>query len=92
MKLKKASIITKIIVIVLLAYGLITLTVLAGKIGDVQAEQDLLRQQAQDLEIHNAQLEYSIEHSTEDDVIADIAKDELGLVGSDEQVFYDSDN
>lgn len=92
MKLKKAGIITKIVVIALLAYSLITLAVLAGKIDDVQAEQDLLRSQAQSLEIRNAELDYAITHSTDDDVISDIARDELGLVNSDEQVFYDSDN
>ena len=34
MKLKKASIITKIVVIALLVYGLVTLAVLMGKIND----------------------------------------------------------
>ncbi len=92
MKLKKAGIITKLVVIALLIYGLITLVVLVGKISDVNAEQDLLRQEAQELEIRNAELDYVIEHSTEDDVISDIARDELGLVEPDEQVFYDSDN
>lgn len=92
MKLKKAGIITKLVVIALLVYGLITLVVLVGKISDVNAEQDLLRQEAQELEIRNAELDYAIEHSTDDDVISDIARDELGLVEPDEQVFYDSDN
>jgi len=92
MKLKKAGIITKIVVIALLIYGLVTLVVLSGKIGDIKAEQNLLRQEAQELEIRNAELDYAIEHSTDDDVISDIARDELGLVHPDEQVFYDSDN
>lgn len=92
MKLKKAGIITKIVVIALLVYGLIMLAVLVGKINEVRAEQDLLRQEAQSLEIRNAELDYAIEHSTDDSVISDIARDELGLVESDEQVFYDSDN
>ena len=92
MKLKKAGIITKIVVIALLIYGLVTLVVLSGKIGDIKAEQNLLRQEAQELEIRNAELDYAIEHSTDDDVISDIARDELGLVQPDEQVFYDSDN
>lgn len=92
MKLKKAGIITKIVVIALLVYGLIMLAVLVGKIGEVRAEQDLLRQEAQALEIRNAELDYAIEHSTDDAVISDIARDELGLVESDEQVFYDSDD
>ena len=92
MKLKKAGIITKIVVIALLVYGFVTLVVLMGKIDDVKAEQDLLRQEAQDLEIRNAELDYAIEHSTDDEVISDIARDELGLVDPEDKVFYDSDN
>ena len=45
MKLKKAGIITKIVIIALLVYGLVTLAVLMGKINDVNAEKDLLRQE-----------------------------------------------
>ena len=92
MKLKKAGIITKIVVIALLVYGLVTLVVLAGKIDDVKAEQALLSQEAQELEVQNAEMDYAIEHSTDDDVISDIARDELGLVDPDDKVFYDSDN
>ena len=92
MKLKKAGIITKTVIIALLVYGLVTLAVLVGKIDDVRAEQDILRSEAQELEIRNAELDYAIEHSTDDEVISDIARDELGLVESDEKVFYDSDN
>ena len=92
MKLKKAGIITKIVVVVLALYAIVMLITLTGKTAQVKAQKEALRQQAMELEIENAELEYSIEHSGEDDTIADIAHDEMDLIGPDEKVFYDSGN
>jgi cell division protein DivIC len=92
MKLKKASLITKIVIIALFVYAAVTIVSLMGKTAQQNAESEALRQEAADLEIHNAELEYAIDNSTDDDVIADIAHKELGLVASDEQVFYDSND
>ena len=89
---KKASIVTKIVVVALLVYGIITIFSLVEKIGDVQAQKELLKTEAQELEIHNAELRYFVENSTDDDVIAAVARDELGLIKFDEKVFYDSEN
>ena len=35
-------------------------------------------------------MEYELDHQHDDDTIADIARDELGLVSPGEIVFYDS--
>lgn len=92
MKLKKAGIITKLVILVIIIYTVVSLVSIMGKTLDVLSERDALRKKAAELEIHNAELEYAVNNSTDDDVIADIARDELGLVGSDEKVFYDSNN
>lgn len=92
MKLKKAGIITKIVILVLVVYAVVTIVSLQGKASAVRAEQDALRQEIAELEINNAELEYAIENKDNDDVIAGIARDELGLIGPDEKVFYDSSN
>ena len=92
MKLKKAGIITKIVILVLVVYAVVTSVSLQGKTSAVRAEQDALRQEIAELEINNAELEYAIENKDNDDVIAGIARDELGLIGPDEKVFYDSSN
>ena len=92
MKLKKAGIITKIVILVLVVYAVVTIVSLQGKASAVRAEQDALRQEIAELEINNAELGYAIENKDNDDVIAGIARDELGLIGPDEKVFYDSSN
>ena len=92
MKLKKAGIITKIVILVLVVYAVVTIVSLQRKTSAVRAEQDALRQEIAELEINNAELEYAIENKDNDDVIAGIARDELGLIGPDEKVFYDSSN
>lgn len=92
MKLKKAGIITKIVILFLVVYAVVTIVSLQGKTSAVRAEQDALRQEIAELEINNAELEYAIENKDNDDVIAGIARDELGLIGPDEKVFYDSSN
>ena len=92
MRLKKASIITKIIVFALVIYAAVTLVSLNSKIHDTKAEQDALQQQINEMEVQNAEQPYKVENSDDDDVLADVARDELGLVGPGEKVFYDSDN
>ena len=92
MKLKKASIITKIIVFALVIFAGVTIVSIKSKTNDKTAENDALQQQINDMEVQNADLQYKVENSDDDDVLADVARDELGYVGPGEKVFYDSDN
>mgnify|MGYP005814097693 CR=1 FL=1 len=92
MRLEKASIITKIIVFALVIFAAVTIVSMKAKTNDKYAENDALKQQINDMEVQNAELQYKVENSDDDDVLADVARDELGLVGPGEKVFYDSDN
>jgi len=92
MKLKKAGIITKIVIIAIVIYASVTLISLRRQIADASARQETLQQQIAEMEAANAELEYALEHSSDEDVLAGIARDELGLVGADEKVFYDNGN
>ena len=92
MKLKKASIITKIIVFALVIFAGVTIVSIKSKTNDKTTENDALQQQINDMEVQNAELQYKVENSDDDDVLADVARDELGYVGPGEKVFYDSDN
>jgi cell division protein DivIC len=89
---KKAGIATKIVVIVLVVYASVTLINLQARIETVRADKDELQQQVTEKELANAELEYEIQNSTDDDTIADIAREKLGLVYPGEIIFHDNGN
>lgn len=92
MRLRRAGIITKIVVLALVLYAAVTLVNLRVKTEAANQQQKVLEQQIREKELANAELEYQLEHSTDDNTIADIAREELGLVAPGEQVFYDSED
>ncbi|MBQ6540279.1 MAG: septum formation initiator family protein [Oscillospiraceae bacterium] len=59
------------------------------QIEAARAEQAALEEQAEAMETENAEMEYALENSGEDDVIAGIARDKLGLTFPDEQIYSD---
>lgn len=90
MKLKRAGIITWIIIIALVVSLSVMLINRKNQIDDLRQRREALQQEVTDKEITNAALEYELDHQYDDDTIADIARDELGLVSPGEIVFYDS--
>jgi len=90
MKLKRAGIITKIVILILIIYASVTLISLRQQVAEAAARQEELRQTITELEVKNSELEYSLKHSGDSGVLGGIARDELGLVGPDDKVFYDS--
>ncbi len=92
MKLKRAGIITKIVIFALIVYASVTLINLRTQIDDARSQQQALKQQVEEIETSNAELKYEIEHSDDEDTIADVARDDLGLVAPGEKVFYDTGN
>lgn len=90
MKLKRAGIITWIIIIALVVSLSVMLINRKNQIDDLRQHREALQQEVTDKEITNAALEYELDHQHDDDTIADIARDELGLVSPGEIVFYDS--
>ena len=92
MKLSRSKIITRIIVFALIVYACISLITIRGRIEDVNTELGGVKSAVAELEVTNAQLEYEIENCNDPDVIADIARSELGLVLPGEIVFYDGAN
>lgn len=87
MKLKRSGILTKIIVIILVAYSAITLLRLWDRIEDGKAQQEALEDIADALEVENADLQYAVDHKDDDDVKEQIARDELGLIKEGETVY-----
>lgn len=62
----------------------------AESIWELEERTQQLQEEVTGKELTNAALEYESSHQTKDDAIADIARDELGLVNPGEIVFYDS--
>ena len=87
--MKRSKLITKIIVFALIIYAGISLLSYRGRIEAQRRELQDARRRAAELELSNAELEYQIEHYNDPDVIAGIARANLGLVLPGEIVFYD---
>ena len=87
MKLKRSGIFTKIALIVLLICAITVLTGIYAKIEAAQRNEDVLRAQAEAMTAQNEEKAYAIENSDSNEVIADVARERLGLVTEEEQVF-----
>jgi cell division protein FtsL len=87
--MKRSKLIVKIIVFAFLIYAGISLITMRGRIEARQQELNDMRRRVAELELSNAELEYEIEHFNDPDVIASIARSNLGLVLPGEIVFYD---
>ena len=88
MKTKRSGILIKIIIAILIIYAAVSLVILCGKITDAKNAQADLQQEIEDVTAENSEMEYALSHSEEDEVKEDIARDKLGLVDPDEQIYY----
>ena len=88
---KKAGLLTKIIVLILLAYIVFTLLSLRQKLYDARSEVQTLTQQVADQTQTNTELSNAIENSGNPSFIKDIAREKLDLVAPNEKVFYITD-
>ena len=84
---KKAGLITKIVVLILLVYLATSLLHLRTRINAAQATRDALDQQVTAQTQQNAELADAIEHSDDPDRIAADAREKLGLVTPGEKIF-----
>lgn len=91
-KLKRAGLLTKVVVIALLIVVSISLLNLRGQIVYAQAAQADIQAQIDAQMQYNAALQSDIDNSDDPDVVLQVAKEKLGLVGSDEVIFYDTTN
>ncbi len=90
MKLKRAGIGTKILILVLLAIVATTILSVHAQIQTAQAEKASLTQQVQALKEENAALADDIAHSNDPNYLENIARTELGLLEPGEIVFVDT--
>ena len=91
MKLKKASLLTKLVILALLigtATGLLTMR---SQLQAAQADLAAAQQQVEEQKQVNADLADAVENSGDPDRQADLAREKLGLVEPGEYVFKFTD-
>ena len=92
MKMKRAGVITKLIVGSLIVYAAISLVSVRVKLTQAENAVDDLRAQVDEAMQTNTELQYAIEHNQDPETIEDVARSKLGLVMPDEKIFYDIGN
>jgi len=90
-KPKKAGLLTKIVVFVLMAYAVVALWNLNSRIAHAKDEVTTLKQQVEDQVQQNAELSDAIKNSDDPEHRKDIARQKLGLLEPGEKVFYITD-
>ena len=92
MKLKRSSILMKIVILALIVYAGITLVTAKNRIAEAQADQAALQAEVDAALRENAELEYDVAHAGDPETIESIARTKLGLVMPGEKIFYDVGN
>lgn len=90
MRVKRAGIATKLLVLVLLAVLAAGLLSTQASLNDARSARDALARQVEEQREANAALADDIAHSGDPDHLADIARSRLGLLEPDEIEFVDS--
>lgn len=91
-KRTRASLFTKVLLVVLLAALGVQLRVLHGQVQEAQAEKDQLAQQVQLQQQENDALSQDIAEGNTREKMLEIAREELGYVEPNEIVIYDVSN
>ena len=92
MKLGKWNILTALVILALMVYACVSLVGLGRKQAAARQREAELQQELERLQGENEALEYAIENADDPEVIAGVARDQLGLVAPDEKLFRDGGN
>ncbi|MGO5022747.1 septum formation initiator family protein [Lawsonibacter sp. LCP25S3_G6] len=90
-RFKRAGILTKLVVLVLLIYMATSLMDLRGKIQSVEEQRDALVQQVANQQLRNQELQDAIENSDDPDMMEQVARDK-GFVRQGEELYVDVAN
>lgn len=88
-KKKLGGILPKLILIAVAVYALVSLIALKDRIQEAQQANAELEAQKQALAMANAELEDDLSRKDDPDKIAELARENFGLVEAGEVVFYD---
>ncbi len=91
MQVKKAGLLTKIVVLALLIYMATALLDLRSQLQDYRAEQAALSDQVAQVQQENAEKQYFLDNKDNPDVLEQVARDK-GFLEPDERAFVDPTN
>lgn len=89
MKVKKSSLIIRVVIVALVLYAGVSLVNLKAQTKNAEERREELQQQVDTAVQENEELQYAIEHSTDPEIIEDVARNDIGLVKPGEKLFYD---
>lgn len=89
MKLKKANLITKLLIVALALYAIVSIVTINGRVTKAEEDKAELQRQVDEMTQENAELQYQLDHSEDEETIEEIARNKLGLVLPGEKIFYD---
>ena len=92
MKFKRAGIITKVVILILVAYLAILLLSVRAQIRGAETNLQTLQTQVDEQTATNASLAADIANRHDPDTVLAIAKERMRLVESGEIIFYDTTN
>lgn len=92
MRFKRSSLLTKLLILVLVAYATVTLVTLQSQITEKQALAGELQTSIDATNQENLRLEQAINALGTDAGVEAVARQKLGLVAKGEIIFYDVGN
>lgn len=92
MKLKRAGMLTKLLLLILLVATVTTFLNLRTQVGELTDQRVALERQNARQRQENEALAAAIEQKDDPERIADVARERLGYVAPGEIIFYDSGN
>lgn len=88
-KFRKSSFITKLVIMILLVYAMVTLVYLQRQLSEKQQEREVLEAQITQVQQANAELSEDIAALGTEEGIEAVAREKLGLVSEGEITFFD---
>lgn len=90
MRLCKSSLITKLVILALMVYAIVTIVTLQPKITALKSESARLAEEVADLQQDNLEIQNDIDTLGSDEAVTRIARERLNLVQEGEMIYIDS--
>ena len=90
MRLCKSSLITKLVILAVMIYAIVTIVTLQPKINALKSEEEALSEEVSTLQQSNLELQEDIDQLGTDASVIKIARERLNLVNDGETIYIDS--